>query len=356
MNLLRVAIGLVLTVVLGGGLVPRPGMGLAEAGLPTVSVMFANIERMGDDGWPVPGHPFTVQGVVVDGRVMVRMQHLAAVLGASLSREGNVYRFTRNGQVVTFTIGQTGFNYAVAYSLTDPASGSRTDYLHQWHGSAPVAPRMVGLTPYVYLSTAALSLGALLVLYNDTIEPARAEVYDWRIRRLSPLRDPNVYVSGGRWLAGWEDMGEVMVSPHFAIGDNLWDRGEHGGIHHRQFKLSATTLQSLENTLALADGRDLVPTNAFRSWIHNSELAGSWSRSFHMRGRAFDIGDRSLYEAVTRDLAGPFDQPEEAGSFWRTRNPESATGLYEIETMPTFNSFWLHGQREPGTDQALYGP
>lgn len=87
-------------------------------------------------------------------------------------------------------------------------------------------------------------------------------------------------------------------STHFKIGkDNLWSLDRQGDpLYFRQLKISVTLLQYLENVRYLMG--PYVPACAFRSWQHNWTLGSSGARSFHMRGRAFDCGDRTYYETV----------------------------------------------------------
>ncbi|MCL6449901.1 MAG: copper amine oxidase N-terminal domain-containing protein [Acetobacteraceae bacterium] len=343
---------LLATAPLGGG--EACGPGTARAAPPRVPVLFANISRAGSDGWPVPRHAVSATGLRVDGEIMVKLQDLAQVLGAKVEGSGRMYQASRNGQTVRFYVDSPAIHYTTSYTITDPVGGRSIDYTHSWDGRAEAPTRLIDGQPWVSLNTAALALGALLVRYNPRAR--RAEVYDWRVFYTRPLSDPNIYVTGGPWLDSWEANAALNVSPNFRIGlDNLWDSGATDPSYLHQLKISASTLQSMENVLALT-GIYFTPTNAFRSWSYNQELEGSWSRSYHMRGRAFDGGNGDLYRAAYADLRGKSRQPIDAESFWQTRNPRSRTGLYEIEKMPVGESVWLHGQREPGTDVANYGP
>jgi hypothetical protein len=121
--------------------------------------------------------------------------------------------------------------------------------------------------------------------------------------------------------------------------------------------MSVNQLQSLENVRYYYNNNSgFTPTSGFRSWYHNSNTSGSWDRSFHMRGRAWDAGEDHLYNSTYSEFKGSYSTPIDASSFWRTRVTDGKSGGYEIEKMEGKSSKWLHLQRKPGTDDAVYRP
>lgn len=156
-----------------------------------------------------------MSGYLVNGHTMARAADVARDLGATLSVQGNVFTLSRNGQTVTWSSGSSRFSCDVSYTIADPAGGTAVPFHLSWSGDAGEPATIVGGQPYVRLATAAHALGALLVLYNTGVTPARAEVYDFRVNRVSPLADGNVYVTGGQWLTGWDSQAGTYVSPHY---------------------------------------------------------------------------------------------------------------------------------------------
>lgn len=115
--------------------------------------------------------------------------------------------------------------------------------------------------------------------------------------------------------------------------------------------MSVTTLQGLENVRKLM-GKPFSPTSAFRSWEGNIEADSTCGRSWHMRGRAFDAGDKIWYDTVKADIQAV---DVEVWAFQRTTKPDSVSQVYEIEKMPQRDKegnlvWWLHAQFEPGCD------
>jgi len=351
MWLKRTALALMLAVALVFGLFPKPASGAAAPAYASIQIDFCNIDKTkGDWPTPYPGRTRTVQGYIVNGSTMVGLEDLCVTLGAKSTQAGKVFTVVRNYQVSTFTIGSTVVSYRVQYGVFNGETKLVEQFVHRWSAVSSEPGVYINGKPYFSVRTASLVLGCLLVRYKPN--PALVQVFDFRVNGRNPLGDLNTYVCGGRWFTDWDSNLTAKVAPHFTIGaDKLWSQDTAGDrAYWRQFKMSVSTLQSLENVRTLLGNKSLIPSSGFRSWQHNYAQEGSAARSHHMRGRAFDLGGKAAFDAVFKDIKA-VGVP--GTSYLRSSNLKSVTQLYEIERMPNSQgSYWLHGQREPGIDQA----
>lgn len=335
----------------------------AYAATTSQTIRFSNIGG-GTGSAPNLYNSTTVTGLSIDGKTMVKLSDIASLLGASISYNpynSNEWILTRNGQEVRFYNGSTSFGGSIGYSIKYPSyyasNASSKSHSVSWSGYSDVNSQIINSEKYVRLTTAANQLGALLVSYDSTSKEAR--VYDWRVKGTTPISDSNQYVVGGPWIYDWNNKGSVYLTDHFTAGE-LRDKSSSTSnpSYYSQLKMSVNQLQSLENVrYHYNNNSGFTPTSGFRSWYHNSNTSGSWDRSYHLRGRAWDAGEDWLYDSTYNEFKGSSSTPIDAGSgFWRTRVSNGLSQGYEIEKMEGKSSKWLHLQRIPGIDSAYYGP
>ncbi|MDQ6422212.1 D-Ala-D-Ala carboxypeptidase family metallohydrolase [Paenibacillus sp. LHD-117] len=323
------------------------------------TILFSNV---GGGTGEVPATSNTVlrTGKNVDGYTMVKVDDLVQILGATFTSEssGNTWKITRNGQIIRFVNGSTSFTTENQYTINYPATSTNKTNTLTWSGTTEKAAQMIDGVRYVRLTAAAFQLGSLVIHYDSASD--QVKVFDFRVNSTTPFADSNHYIVGGPWITNWTtSLGTTQLSDNFKVNE-VWCTSAYtsGTAYHRQLKFSVNQLQSLENVRFHYNGNSSMSvSSAFRSWKNNSTTDGSWDRSFHMRGRAFDAGGQSLYNSVYNEFKYTSSTPIAVGtSYWRTRVSNGKSGGYEIETMPRDGSYWLHLQRQPGYDTAQFGP
>lgn len=309
---------------------------------------------------PLTYNSVTVTGLNVNGKTLVKLSDLANLLGATISYnpyDPSEWDLKRNGQTLGFFEGDTFYYYVSNYSILDPATQTYDNYSIYFNGYTDVPSQIINGQKYVRLTTAANQLGSLIVTWNAGSQEAR--VFDWRVNGTTPKSDTNQYIVGGPWVSNWNNEKYTNLTEHFIINE-LADKSSSidNPSYYSQLKISVNQLQSLENVRYYYNNNSsFTPTSGFRSWYHNSHTSGSWDRSFHMRGRAWDAGEDWLYDSVYNEFKGTSATPIQVGtSFWRTRVSNGLSQGYEIEQMENRSGKWLHLQRIPGYDVAPLAP
>ncbi len=340
-------------------LINIPSIDRVEASTTNQVIRFSNIGG-GTGSEPYLYNSTTVEGLNVNGKTLVKLTDIANILGATIyinPYNPSEWDLKRNGQTLGFFVGDTFYYYISNYYIIDPASQSNDYYSIYFNGYTDVATQTINGTKYVRLTTAANQIGALLVSWNSTSQEAR--VFDWRVNGTTPLNDNNKYVVGGPWLPDWSSESSTHLSDHFVIGE-FTDHSSSSvnPSYYSQLKMSVNQLQSIENVRYYYNNNSsFTPTSGFRSWYKNAHTSGSWDKSFHMRGRAWDAGEDWLYDKVYDEFSGSSSKPIYSdGGFWRTRVTNGLSQGYEIERMEGKSSKWLHLQRTPGYDEARLGP
>lgn len=316
-----------------------------------ITIVFSNID--GDSGSTYPGQKDTksVTGKSVGGVPMVKVSDIADYMGATATYAGTKWTLKRNGQSSVYTQNSTSMTTSISYSYTNPATGTSKAYSHSWTATLPVSAQLIGSVRYVPLYVAAMQLGAL------TVDMTNLVVYDFRVKGTTPLEDSNTYIVGGDWLEDWSGKSNVYLAEHFKVKE-FWNWTYKPNA--RQLKVAVALLESAERVRYYYNNNSAMSIEVgFRSWEWNKSIEGSWSNSFHMRGRAFDIkssqNGTALYNAVYNEFCADSDKPihPTGTGFYRTRDFDNGKSKgYEIETMPRGGVTWLHLQVKPGIDTA----
>lgn len=330
--------------------------------LSSCSVRFSNIGG-GSGSLPDLRDIIVVSGLKKDSVVFAEVGDIVNCLGCSLTGSTTNIVLQRNGQILELTVGSTKMKVNFRYSVKDYQTGKMVSYSFQWCAALPAAPFIhTNGKRYVPVELVCMQLGTLIVgTYSSVLT-----VYDFRVKKNTPSRDDNFYIVGGSWITNWSTVSSSYLAPHFKISELFSKNPSYGG--YRQLKISLSLLSSLEAVRHTYRGdASLSVSCAFRSWAYNKALSGSWSRSFHMRGRAYDIDSEhsgtELYNEVYEEFCKGEKEPKHSGNsypdgFWQTRYTASSLGAslgYEIETMPrgAKKTTWLHLQVTPGCeDQA----
>lgn len=310
------------------------------------TVRFSNVGG-GTGSLPKHKDSIDVSGLKENSVVFVKVNDIRDYLGCTLTGGGNAIVIQRNGQIVELTVGSTAMETNIGYFVKNYQTSAMVSYSFQWQSVLPVAP-FVHTDGYKYVPAemVAMQLGALIVGTWDSVYT----IYDFAVKESEPRTDTNTYIVGGTWITNWSTIASTYIAPHFKISEVYSKNSSYSG--YRQLKIAVSLLDSLEAVRHYyrAD-KSLTVSCAFRSWGYNKGLSGSWDRSFHMRGRAYDIASANngteLYNAVYEEFCGTSTTPISMAGFWRTRVSGSSKG-YEIETMPRNGVTWLHLQVEPG--------
>ncbi|MDO4318371.1 MAG: D-Ala-D-Ala carboxypeptidase family metallohydrolase [Lachnospiraceae bacterium] len=298
-----------------------------------------------------------VDGLKKDSVVFARVEDVSSCLKCSLSGSSTNMVLQRNGQILELVVGSKTMKANFGYFVKNYQTGKQVSYSFQWLSTLPAAPFVhTDGKRYVPVDLVAMQLGALITgTYNSVFT-----VYDFRVGEAGNNPDNNTYIVGGSWVTNWSTISGSYLAPHFKINE-LFSKGS--GSSYRQLKVAVSLLTSLEAVRhAYRDDGALKVFRAFRSWEDNRGISGSWDRSFHMRGRAYDIasgdGGTALYSDVYKEFCGTASEPLHTGAakpygFWKTRVANGASGGYEIETMPrgSENTTWLHLQVKPGCEE-----
>lgn len=317
-----------------------------------MTIKFSNIQ--GDTGTTVPGDKdtTTVTGKSIDGTPMVNIEELVKIMGATVSYSGTTWTLTRSSQKTIFTQNSTTMTTSISYIYVNPATNANVTYSHEWTATLPKSAQIINNIKYVPLYIAAMQLGALLV-ENDA--KGVLTVYDFRINGTTPLTDANSYIVGGDWLTSWSGKSDTKLSDNFKIKE-FWNWTDKPGA--RQLKVAVALLASAERVRYFYNNNSSLTIEVgFRSWQWNKSITDSWSNSFHMRGRAFDIASKdngkALYESVQNEFRAGNSTDLKAAGFYRTQDFTNGKSKgYEIETMPRKDVTWLHLQVKPGIDTA----
>ncbi len=289
-----------------------------------------------------------VSGRKKNNTVFVSTDDLCTCLGAEIVVSGSIWLFTRNNQKIKFTLGSKEMLADISYGIYDYATSGPAVYSFKWTSVLPEAPFIENGKKYVPAELAAMQMGALITGVKNSI----FTIFDFRVKNKTPLEDTNNYVVGGSWITNWNAYASHKLAPHFKISEIYSKNSKYDGF--QQLKISVSLLSSLEAVRhEYWNDQSLTLASVFRSWAYNKGLSG-WDRSFHMRGRAYDIasgnyGGTELYDAVYKEFCGTKSTPESIAGFWRTRTSGASLG-YEIETMPRNDITWLHLQVKPGFD------
>lgn len=306
---------------------------------------------------PRQGRFVLVDGLKKDSVVFAKVEDVSSCLKCSLSGSSTNMVLQRNGQILELIVGSTTMKANFGYFVKNYQTGKQVSYSFQWFSTLPAAPFVhTDGKRYVPVDLVAMQLGALITgTYNSVFT-----VYDFRVGEAGDNPDNNTYIVGGSWVTNWSTISGSYLAPHFKINE-LFCQGIGSG--YRQLKVAVSLLTSLEAVRHTHHKDDALKiTCAFRSWAYNKALSGSWDRSFHMRGRAYDIasddGGTKLYSDVYKEFCGTASEPLHTGTakpkgFWKTRVANGASGGYEIETMPrgSENKTWLHLQVKPGCEE-----
>lgn len=322
---------------------------------PDIQIVFSNILNGAHGSTPSDYNYTEKSGKLVDGIPMVKLTDIASALGASIT----YFDYTciyRNGIYVFFPDSYTNsFHTQTSYIIRNPSTGSDITYNFIFNGESPKPIQTIDGYEYVPLKTTADALGALMCTYVN----GKWRVYDFRVNGTSSYADDNTYIVGGKWITDWNNYGAHNVSPNFTLSQ-LWDHSFTSHEYTNQIKLSVKTLQTIENIKYHYGTQGFDLPNAFRSWNKNETLgeSGSWTNSFHMRGRAYDVSNDYLYTSIFDEFNGNEDEPVFVtnGRFWRTKvegTLNDKSGGYEIERMEGETNPWLHVQTKPGMDNGV---
>lgn len=322
-----------------------------------ITIRFSNIGNTSSDprgALPVLANSSTVVGKIENGRTMIKLTDLASKLGATISynpNDVNEWRLSLDGQTVKFWNNSPNISSSISYSVINTATSQTVNYSLTLTGVSDMSSQIINGDKYVRLTTAAHQLGALII----GAESGEARVFDWRVNGSTPYNDSNTYIVGGAWISDWSTKGVTQLAPNFKINE-FWDKSTSASnpTYYSQLKVSTKQLQCAQNIrYHYNNNSSLSIFRAFRSWYDNNQVEG-WCKSFHMRGRAFDISTDSLYYSVYNEFKGTSSTPIDVSAYnaWRTRVTNGASGGYEIEKMPRNNSIWLHLQTQPQYDSA----
>ncbi|NLV22798.1 MAG: hypothetical protein GXY49_12600 [Syntrophomonadaceae bacterium] len=314
---------------------------------PDFAIKFSNIGG-GTSALPTESNTISLTGKAVNGSAMVRLSDLA-YLGATISVSSNTWYVTINGQTIVYTKDSTYFTTTTTYDLYDPSSGSTNSYAIFKYGYSSVAAQEINGTRYVQLTTAANQCGSLLVAYNSGTNTTLA--YHFRVNSSSPYTDNNIYIVGGPWLTNWSSSSTTQLAPHFQISE-LWDDSDDANTSYElQLKMAASQLNCAERIrYYYNNASSMTLTSGFRGWDTNRSTTGSWAKSFHMRGRAWDASNtNSIYSDVYTEFCGSYSTPinNSTYGYWTTRVTNGNSAAYEIEKMPVNGVTWLHVMTQP---------
>ncbi len=319
------------------------------------SVRFSNIGG-GSGSLPDLRDTIVVSGLKKDSVVFAEVGDIVKCLGCSLTGSTANIVLQRNGQILELTVGSTQMKANFGYYVKNYQTGKMVSYSFQWYATLPAAPfQHTNGKRYVPVELVCMQLGALIVGISSSI----LTVYDFRVKGNTPSDDNNFYIVGGSWITDWSTISNSYLAPHFKISEVYSKNSNYGG--YRQLKISLSLLSSLEAVRHeyLGDA-SLSVSVAFRSWAYNKALSGNWNRSFHMRGRAYDIDSahfgEELYNKVYEEFCKGEAAPKRVAGFWQTRYTAPSLGPslgYEIETMPRGEeeTTWLHLQVTPGCQE-----
>jgi len=277
-----------------------------------------------------------------------------------------------NGQETRAFINSTYFETCNTYYgiYSTPSTTKNYQFFGYGYTSYGSSARLYNGQWYIALNVIK-SLGVLMIYQSST---TAYTVFDFRANNASPS-DPNNYVVGGPWLSSgycfdinstfpgyttWTGMSAHKLAPNFSIGE-MRDRSTYtqNPNYYSQMKIAVQLLSSAQQVRYINNNNSSMSiAGAFRSWWYNNSVGGA-SRSFHLRGRAFDAPADPLYGKVYNDFKGthltPYDVDSNAFSinFWRHWPEITWTIGDEIEPMPSGGEYWLHMQVDPSAENGI---
>ena len=333
------------------------------ATITNITIRFSNIGAAYDSNRPDYSNTYQITSKAVDGVPMVRLSDLETYMGATqVSATGTTWVLNRNGQYILFNENSVGATSSTSYSVYNPYTGGYENRTISLSITLPIAAQKINTYKYVPLYATAMQLGALKVYTNSSTEYT---VFDFRVNgNNGPLTDTNTYVVGGPWVTNWSSLGSTNLSNHFKINE-FWDKSSTAGA--KQLKVCVALIAVAERIRYYYNNDSALNLgSAFRTYEYNKSLSGSWDRSFHMRGRAFDVtsanNGTALYNSLYNEFCGGSAHPSHTGAefpdgFWRNNDFDNCYSKgWEIETMPRGTSTWLHVQVKPGVEDANYCP
>lgn len=247
-----------------------------------------------------------------------------------------------------FTKDSTAFSSSLTYSIKDLSTTPATTitYTKTFSGTTRTKSVLYNGKRYVDLRRASEQLGALIVGYDSA--NSQALVFDWRVSGSTPLQDDNTYLVGGNWITNWSTYGSTKAAPHFKINE-IWDKStsSNNPDGYNTLKMSIKQIQCLENVRKYyLNNSSMQVASAFRTWKYNHLVGGS-KTSIHMRGRAWDAPDDTLYAKVKTEFCGSYSTPINLSTeMWGSRvYPSGNSGGYRLEKMaPDYprDGIWLH--------------
>ncbi len=357
--------------------------------------VYITLSRIGatSAGPPLPAHPNNmdeeiVYGILHDGVAYISPYSLETHFDLTITYEANYIDIMFNGQTTHISKYNSYYETSNTYSVY--ASPSSNDTYQFFGYGYTTGPATYYLYNVYYINIDIMKqLGVLLTYKTDS---EHYTIYDFRANNATP-DDPNNYVVGGPWLsqgycykpsgggnppwATWVNMvGTQYASQHLANNFTIWEMNDnslsaYNPDFYSELKISTQLLSAAQQIRTSIQQGSVVVTCAYRTWYYNLTVPGGpgGSRSFHMRGRAFDANNNNnLYNHVITAFAtegqinhgNPLEvySPAVFGIFfnylgWR-RYPGSICIGDEMEKMPGSNgNTWLHLQVDPSSAQGV---
>ncbi len=337
------------------------------AATPPVSITLSRVGSSSSATCPGLLNPVNVTGIMIDGEEYIRASHISTYFPCTVNSYTSYMQLTINGQTTKAYKNSSYYETAVTYSVYRTPSTSRT---YEFFGSGNLsggsyASRYYNSTWYIAIDILKL-LGVLYIKMNDLLDYS---VYDFRLD-VSPygVADNNTYIVGGPWISSgysywtggtkpantsWSGMGQHYLAPNFQVNE-LQDHStaQQNPGFYTTLKVAKDLLSSAQQVrYEILGGSPLSLSCAYRTWAYNKIVGSTWDASTHMRGRAFDAPEDSLYQDVYDYFSGTHSDPINLTTYFWRRQPEvSASYGDEIEKMPRPSGIWLHMQVDPSVD------
>lgn len=318
------------------------------------NIQFSNIGG-GTGTLPNISNAVTVSGLKDQNSVYyVKVDDIITYLGCQVLGRGSTIALQRQGQILELDTNSATLKACFGYLVYNNQAGTTTSYSHIWYADLPSAVFTYNGAQYTPAEIVCKQLGAL----TTGVKNSKFTIFDFGVNGSTPYVDNNTYIVGGSWIRNWNSIITTNLAPHFKVSE-LYSKGSSTS-DYKQIKIAVSLLSSLESVRHYyRNDTSLSVACAFRGWLYNRSLSGSWAKSFHMRGRAYDIdhdhGGSTLYNNVYTEFKGtdpsPLD-PVPGYEFYRTRVSNGKSQGFEIETMPRNNETWLHLQVKPQCDSA----
>lgn len=363
-SLKNVALLMIMMLMIGILFVP------VQAATPAIDITLSRVGSSTSMTCPGYRNPVTVTGIMVDGQAFIRASHVSTYFPCAVNSFTSYMQLTMNGQTVKAYKNSSFYETTVTYSVYKTPSLSKT-YEFFGSGNLPDGKYAAGYfnsTWYVAIDIMKM-LGALYINRDAYLDYS---IYDFRLN-VSPygVSDNNVYIVGGTWISSgysyelgttkpantsWNGMRLHKLAPNFKINE-LQDHSNstNNPGFYTTMKIAKDLLSSAQQIrYELLNSTALNLSCAYRTWAYNKIVGSTCDVSMHMRGRAFDAPEDSLYPLVYNYFKGNHSAPIPIGTSYLRRQPEVSSSYGdEIETMPRPNGLWLHMQVDPSISTAV---